>query len=624
MGSNKNKKRGWDRGRSVFVIVGIMVLLAIGFYSVRRLLVSPLKPTAARPELSALNRAATSLVGPRDHYDALGRAALMVRDLINKGHFKQATQIVGGVLVASHRDGWDFSPFSQFIADVPEPGNTFFRQRLTNWIAQDPRSATPYLLRCLYDYDTAWATRGGGFVNHILPHNRARFVKEIGQAAIESAAAIDRAPQNPYPRYLALKILKAQGNAQGMRTAFYRSIRRFPTYYPLYAARLGALEPKWGGSLAAMRAFVARYAGHAAPTSPLRMLYLQLYAEFLGTATMACPTDPKMHKLCTAYVLSRLITPTLQRRARALLTVNGQAAPLTFVLTAGHILDDMIYQDPTGASVGPLLQTFASALGADDALVTGHDRHHNFMIDKLAAMVWYNQNQFHNAKLLLRRAIADLSHTQFPNRAARAQVRGGLYGDLAYVYSYTHHYRHVIIYQRAADLLTGRDSSNIECATLFKLRYYKADIKACTRQIHNADNGQAFYWRARSYQITGQILKALRDYRHVADSQSAFRASSAINISAIYGSENHLHRMLQALNRYNYLYKPGFTHKEAIAMAYNNRCYAEMNLGLLHRALADCTASLHFGNLPDAYAKQQEIMHDLKTRQAAAKRLRSA
>lgn len=599
------------------------VLAIMAYHRIHRPAAPLPKPTASA-EMGAIRRAAEKLAGPRHHFVPLARTALKVRALINKGDFREAGRIIAGVLRRSRIEGWHFSPFARFIISVPEPGNALFGQRLTTWITEDPNAATPYLVRSLYYYDTAWIARGHGFADHILPQNAALFGKEIAIAATDSMIAIDQDPQDPYARYLALKILKSEGDSQDMRAVFQRSIQRFPTYYPLYAVRLGALEPKWGGSLVAMQTFVSRYAGSAAPTSPLRMLYLKLYATFLGTPAIICPTTPKMQKLCTAYVLSRLITPALQRRVHALIAVNGPTASLPFILKAGAILNNMIYQDATGAYVGPLLQSFATALGADDALVTGPHRRHNFMVDKLAAMVWYDQGQFHNAKHLLERALADLRQTRFPTQDVKDRVRARIYHDLAYVYRYTNHYRKAIIYQRAADILTGTGSSNIECATLFKLGYYAADIRACTRQVHNGGNRQALYWRARAYQMMGQAVQALQDFRRVADSQSRFRASAAIDISVIYGNENRLHSMLRVLNRYSYLYEPALAHKEDIAIAYNNRCYAEMHLGLLHRALADCTASLRFGDLPDAYAKQQEIMHLLKAQSVPAEPLRSA
>jgi hypothetical protein len=69
------------------------------------------------------------------------------------------------------------------------------------------------------------------------------------------------------------------------------------------------------------------------------------------------------------------------------------------------------------------------------------------------------------------------------------------------------------------------------------------------------------------------------------------------------------------LNQYKYLYDPNLSSKGDAAVAYNNRCYALMQLGELRDALADCTASLKFGNIPDAYRKEQELTKRLAAHQ---------
>jgi hypothetical protein len=69
------------------------------------------------------------------------------------------------------------------------------------------------------------------------------------------------------------------------------------------------------------------------------------------------------------------------------------------------------------------------------------------------------------------------------------------------------------------------------------------------------------------------------------------------------------------LNRYTYLYDPDLTGRDNIAVSYNNRCYAYMQLGDLKKALEDCTASLRYGNIPDAVRKRLELMERLKARE---------
>jgi hypothetical protein len=68
---------------------------------------------------------------------------------------------------------------------------------------------------------------------------------------------------------------------------------------------------------------------------------------------------------------------------------------------------------------------------------------------------------------------------------------------------------------------------------------------------------------------------------------------------------------LDVLNKYEFLYDPSRTERSQVAVAYNNRCYAYMQLGVLKKALDDCTHSLQFGSIPDAFRKQQELVKRL-------------
>ena len=52
-----------------------------------------------------------------------------------------------------------------------------------------------------------------------------------------------------------------------------------------------------------------------------------------------------------------------------------------------------------------------------------------------------------------------------------------------------------------------------------------------------------------------------------------------------------------------------------VAVGYNNRCYAYLQLGDLQKALDDCTQSLKYGTIPDAVRKRLELIERLKARE---------
>ena len=102
--------------------------------------------------------------------------------------------------------------------------------------------------------------------------------------------------------------------------------------------------------------------------------------------------------------------------------------------------------------------------------------------------------------------------------------------------------------------------------------------------------------------------KAADDFIVVANSQDNRRAGAVIELSMIYFGRKDNKAALDILNRYPFLYDAAITSKDDVAVGYNNRCYAYMELGDLTKALDDCNASLRYGSIPDAFKKKEELV----------------
>ena len=573
---------------------------------------APVTPQAPVDPLARLDRKAAALVGPPPRYTPIFVQAASARAVINRGDFVGADKIINGVLARSRIGNYHFRPFADFIEKVSSSRNPKFPAQLRAWSAQDHTSATPYLLRARFSFQAGWAARGNGFIADIKQAHIDQFAVDMQKAEKDVSQAMRLDPHNPYSDFLWLSIVGADGNSTAMEAAFQQAIGRFPNYYPLYQSRLSSLQPKWGGTPQAMDAFVDHYAGSAPANSPLRMLYVQLYSDLLDTSAIVCSDAIHAPPDCVVGVMNQLVTRRLNRGAYAALQMYDHTDAASFSLEIGSILQTMI--DTVGADrpTSALLQLAAHSMHSDNALVATDTAKNNFMMDAMAALVWYRAGEFDNAETLYKRAIADLGNIQFANDEQRDAVRASLYGDLAQVYTKTHRLRQVIVYQEAANALDGPGYADLECAALYRLKLYADAVHVCTQQIQVAGDAEARFWRARAYEAVQKPDLALPDYQRVAASGSRFRSAAAIDISVIYGRKNDMPAMLKALDSYHYLYDPATEDREDIAIAYNNRCYARMHLGDLRGALKDCSASLHFGNLPDAYAKQQQLILLLK------------
>ena len=189
-----------------------------------------------------------------------------------------------------------------------------------------------------------------------------------------------------------------------------------------------------------------------------------------------------------------------------------------------------------------------------------------------------------------------------------------LYSDLAWFYIDTKQYQKTIIYQKAVDILTGNyqsHTSQFKCQAYYFLRQYPEAIQACTTEFELGGTYPALFWRGLSYKETGQRAEALQDMTLLAGVDNRFRSSAAIQLSVIHGDMQDFQGQLEVLDRYAYLYDEKTQTKNVLAVSYNNRCYALMQLNRLEEALADCNKSLSFENIPDAYQKRQNIMKRL-------------
>jgi tetratricopeptide (TPR) repeat protein len=148
--------------------------------------------------------------------------------------------------------------------------------------------------------------------------------------------------------------------------------------------------------------------------------------------------------------------------------------------------------------------------------------------------------------------------------------------------------------------------------------YYNADypaaISACTKLVDKTGSPEARFWRARAYDKSGNKAAAEKDYTVLADSDkdSYFRDNAAIDLGVIYGDRNDFQGMLKLFDKDSYIFDKQTRDKQTLAIAYNNRCYAYMQLGQLLRALDDCNVSLQYGNIPEAVEKHRDLLQLLQ------------
>lgn len=557
-------------------------------------------------------------VKPRT-FELTSEKAIRVRNAIKAGDYATAKQISADVLANSHMQNWRFYPFASFIHDIPDVIDPVFKTNLDSWIAKDTAEAMPLLIRAQYYHDAGWFRRGGRFARDTQAASLDAFQDDMKKALADADAAIRLDNGNPYSSYLKLQILHGLGLSQGLMDAFSDAIAKYPNYYPLYSIVLETLEPRWGGSIDGLYAFVDQYARPAAENSPLKLLYLGLYRSLLSSASIACtPYQSDRDKLaqCVGGVMQRIVRSGLETQVLAALQLYDHTDRYQFSVAVEDILLDMLRTSGGDVYSGAILQLAATSMHSDTQLKEDAPGHNNYVIDKAVAVSWWTKGFYDNSMQKDLETLKDIEAMNFPDEEAKDLAVADVYGYLAGDDDQLHQYADMIAYEKAAVTLGGKTGyEHLICYGYYQLKDYDDAVRACSKTIgEDSQNLLARYWRGFAYRDAGQPDAALKDWTVVADSESQFRNTAAIDMSMIYFNRNDNRSALDVLNKYTYLYNPDTANKNDMAVSYNNRCYAYMQLGELQKALDDCTASLRYGNLPDAYRKQQELVRHLAAR----------
>jgi tetratricopeptide (TPR) repeat protein len=223
-----------------------------------------------------------------------------------------------------------------------------------------------------------------------------------------------------------------------------------------------------------------------------------------------------------------------------------------------------------------------------------------------------------NAEQKFRDALDDVQNTSFPDEEQRDAAMATIYDHMTEFARRTSQFMNTIVYYDAANAVGGINhgsAQHLKCWAYNHLKHYAEGATECQRvlQQSNGNTLLSHYSLARAYEGLEQWDAALAEFNIVADSADNYlRVGAATEMSLIYGSKKHDPAAeLTSLNEHPYLFDDRMQPPVDLAVSFNNRCYAYMQLGELERALQDCTASLKYDHIPDAFHKQQELMRRL-------------
>jgi hypothetical protein len=187
------------------------------------------------------------------------------------------------------RDNWPAA--SQLLGAISDPDDRYFYVNLCadwpgrpgwidQWIAGEPASATPLLVRGAHAIFWAWEARGSARAEHTPQEAFQVFWQrlELAEASLGEAAA--RAPEDPTPWvYLLTSCFGLQLGLEELRGRFQQAVARHPWHRAAHLQMLNGLCAKWGGSHELMFNFARDAGAQAPPGGPLPVLVAAAHVE---------------------------------------------------------------------------------------------------------------------------------------------------------------------------------------------------------------------------------------------------------------------------------------------------------------------------------------------------------
>ncbi|MDL2400783.1 tetratricopeptide repeat protein [Rhizobium mayense] len=547
--------------------------------------------------------------------------ARLVRAAIMRSDFETAERLTQNVLKAGHLPTPNVRPIKHFLDVLIDPADLQFETQLSGWVQKCPDSMVAHLLRAKFHYDAGWFRRGHGYVSTVSEQGVQEFVDDMHKSELDIDRALQLDANEPYLQLLRLEILHGSGYSDKMGQALQDSISKFPTFFPPYDVVLSALQPKWGGNVDVMFSFVDHFKSTDPNGIATKLLDLDVYRYLLSTASSQCQDDRENSDYqrlseCVREFMKTNMTGDREGRVVEALSELGQRDNYIATKAVEDVLSSMIDTAGSETYAGPVLQAAANGYESDTRLREDSNSHNHYMIDSLVAKTWLRQGNLDNALSKYQEALRDLLPAKFPSTEEQDAATAAIKEQMAKVYAKQRRYADSVdVAQEAVALGASSDSQLLVCYGYFQQKKYEAAVDECAELANDQANGMtARYWRGSAFRELHDDDNAIKEFSAVAASKNGWRASAAIGLSMIYFGRNDNPEALNVLNKYDYLYDVKSTGKDDVAVAFNNRCYAHMELGDLKKALEDCTASLANGNIPDAYKKQQELLKRIAAR----------
>ena len=197
---------------------------------------------------------------------------------LNAGEVERLEQMLGGSQ-AAYEEGklaedalWrTFQLFDQLI-----PGTL---PAFDAWAARFPQSYAARVARGRQLAALGWDARGGKWTRDTPRENFREMARLHGLAVAELQASLTLAKRPFLSVETLLQVARGGGQGDVLDALFEEGARVAPQAFPIYRAYMAGLEPRWGGSLDAMRTLVARAQSDSLPAPQIGWLQAWILLE---------------------------------------------------------------------------------------------------------------------------------------------------------------------------------------------------------------------------------------------------------------------------------------------------------------------------------------------------------
>lgn len=136
---------------------------------------------------------------------------------------------------------------------VPRSGEA----ALNEWVGKHPSSYVALVARASHYYAQGLDARGGRFMKDTPAENVEAMRLYMGKARRDLDRSLKLAPKPYMSRVLLMVVARTSGSRRAVRRQYLEAVKLAPQSAELRLTYMTSLEPRWGGSLADMEAFVA-------------------------------------------------------------------------------------------------------------------------------------------------------------------------------------------------------------------------------------------------------------------------------------------------------------------------------------------------------------------------------